>query len=90
MPNIKPVDIDKVDTKTGVTLASVKRKLGIDIENGFEPDYLEEPGFDDVKRFVMPTFAEKGLDISEHVIDNKLEEFIDIAKVQIMETNDNA
>ena len=29
MPNIKPVDIDKVDTKTGVTLASVKRKLGI-------------------------------------------------------------
>lgn len=49
---------------------------------------LEEPGFDDVKRFVMPAFADKGVDVSEHVIDSMLEKCTEEAKVQIMEAND--
>lgn len=51
---------------------------------------LEEPGFDDVKRFVMPSFQEKNVDVSEHVIDSMLEKCMDEAKVQIMEANDNS
>ena len=52
---------------------------------------LEEAGFNDVKRFVMPAFAEKNVDISEHVIDSMLEKYFAEAKVQIMEetSNDN-
>ena len=50
---------------------------------------LEEPGFDDVKRFVMPTFKDKGVDVSEHVIDSMLDKYFEEAKVQIMEANDN-
>lgn len=46
---------------------------------------LDEPGFDDVKRTVMPLIAEKGLDISEHVIDTQLMHFMETARVQIME-----
>lgn len=45
---------------------------------------LEEPGFDDVKRKVMPDIAAKGLDISEHVIDSKLDHYFEEAKKQIM------
>jgi hypothetical protein len=45
---------------------------------------LEEAGFDDVKRFVMPDIKEKGLDITEQMIERKLNEFMDQAKVQIM------
>ncbi|MCB9988614.1 MAG: DUF1476 domain-containing protein [Rhodospirillales bacterium] len=45
---------------------------------------LEEPGFDDVKRKVMPDLAAKNIDISEHVIDSQLEHFLDKAKEQIM------
>ncbi len=48
---------------------------------------LEEPGFDDVKRKVMPDFKAKNLDISEHVVDSMLEKFMEEAKVQIMEAN---
>jgi len=44
---------------------------------------LEEPGFDDVKRKVMPDIEEKGLDISEHIIDKKLEHFMKEAYQQI-------
>ncbi len=51
---------------------------------------LEEPGFDDVKRKVMPDFAEKNVDISDHVIDTMLEKCMDEAKEQIMEANDNS
>ena len=51
---------------------------------------LEEPGFDDVKRFVMPSFEEKNVDVSEHVIDSMLDKFMEEAKIQIMEANDNA
>jgi hypothetical protein len=52
---------------------------------------LEEPGFDDVKRKVMPDFAQKNVDISEHVIDSMLEKYFNEAKVQVMEeiSNDN-
>lgn len=49
---------------------------------------LEEAGFDDVKRKVMPDFAAKGVDVSEHVIDNMLEKFFEEAKIQIMQAND--
>jgi len=46
---------------------------------------LEEPGFSDVKRKVMPDLQAKGLSISEHVIDSMLEKFMQDAKAQIME-----
>jgi hypothetical protein len=49
---------------------------------------LEEPGFDDVKRKIMPDFAAKNLDISEHVVDTHLDKYFEMAKVQIMEAND--
>jgi len=44
---------------------------------------LEEPGFDDVKRFVMPRIAEKGTDISEEEIDTKLAKLYAAAQEQI-------
>lgn len=45
---------------------------------------LEEAGFDDVKRKVMPDFTAKKLTISEHLIDKELEKFVEQAKQQIM------
>ncbi len=50
---------------------------------------LEEPGFDDVKRKVVPDFEAKSLDISDHMIDAMLDKYMEEAKVQIMEANDN-
>lgn len=54
---------------------------------------LEEPGFDDVKRKVMPDFAKKNADVPEHTVDAMLEKFHTEAKVQVMEeiqkSNDN-
>ena len=44
---------------------------------------LEEPGFDDVKRFVMPRIAEKSLSISEEDIDTKLAELYALAQEQV-------
>ncbi len=44
---------------------------------------LEEPGFDDVKRHVMPIIAEKGLNVSEEEIDEKLAELFVAAQEQI-------
>lgn len=46
---------------------------------------LDEPGFGDVKRFIQPKLAEKSVDLSEHVIDTKLEQFMEQARLQIME-----
>ncbi|MBU0800800.1 MAG: DUF1476 domain-containing protein [Alphaproteobacteria bacterium] len=48
---------------------------------------LEEVGFDDVKRKVMPDIAAKGLDISEHTIDTKLAACFEEAKHQIVSEN---
>lgn len=45
---------------------------------------LDEPGFDDVKRAVRPALAEKGIEISEDVIDNQLAHFMEEARTQIM------
>ena len=54
---------------------------------------LEEPGFDDVKRKVMPDFAAKDTGTPEHTVDAMLEKFHNEAKIQIMEevqkANDN-
>lgn len=44
---------------------------------------LEEPGFDDVKRKVMPDIEAKGLDISEHRLDTMLNQFFAEAQEQI-------
>ena len=44
---------------------------------------LEETGFADVKRKVMPDFKARGLSISEHVIDRQMEKFMAEAKAQI-------
>ncbi len=45
---------------------------------------LDEAGFEDVKRAVRPQIAEKGLDLSEAVLDAKLAHFMDVAKDQIL------
>ncbi|MCB1530937.1 MAG: DUF1476 domain-containing protein [Rhodospirillales bacterium] len=45
---------------------------------------LEESGFDDVKRAVKPDIEAKGLDISDHILDSKLEELFAEAKKQIL------
>jgi len=45
---------------------------------------LDEPGFEDVKRAVRPMIADKGLDISEHMLDTKLQHFMEDARTQIM------
>lgn len=44
---------------------------------------LEEPGFDDVKRAVMPDIEQKGLDISEEQVLEKLEALFLEAQEQI-------
>ncbi len=46
---------------------------------------LEEDGFDDIIRYVMPDIQDKGLDISEHLINAKMAEFMSVAKAQLME-----
>jgi hypothetical protein len=51
---------------------------------------LEEAGFADVKRKVIPDLQAKGLNISEHVIDSMLEKFVAEAKIQIMEASENS
>lgn len=45
---------------------------------------LDEAGFEDVKRAVMPQIAAKGLDITEHMVDAKLEQCMAEAKTQIL------
>lgn len=52
---------------------------------------LEEPGYDDVKRHVMPDIKEKGIDVSDHMLDTMLDKYMEEAKTQIMEetANDN-
>lgn len=45
---------------------------------------LEEPGFGDVKRKVMPDFKARNLSISEHMIDRQLEKCMAEAKEQIL------
>ena len=44
---------------------------------------LEEPGFDDVKRHVMPDIESKGLNISEEDVDTKLAELFVQAQEEI-------
>ena len=46
---------------------------------------LEEAGFNDVKRKVMPDLQAKGKDITEHVIDRQLEEAFEEAKKQLIQ-----
>jgi hypothetical protein len=46
---------------------------------------LEEPGFIDVLRKVRADFDEKGLDISNHVMEVELEKCFKTAKIQISE-----
>lgn len=64
-------------------------KMGLDTDeaNAYASNVvsanLEEPGFDDVKRAVMPDIADKGLNISETDIDAKLAEFFALAQEQI-------
>ena len=44
---------------------------------------LDEPGFDDVVRHVMPDITAKGLDISEHMVETQLQTFFAQAEEQI-------
>ena len=46
---------------------------------------LEEEGFDDIVRYVMPDIEDKGLDISEHTINAKMDEYMTVAKAQLMD-----
>ena len=45
---------------------------------------VDEPGFEDVKRKVMPDIVAKKLNISGHMIDAQLEKFMAEAKAQLM------
>ncbi len=46
---------------------------------------LEEEGFDDIIRYVRPDIEQHGLDISDHMINQKMAEFMTVAKAQLME-----
>ncbi len=48
---------------------------------------LEEPGFDDILRKVRGDFDEKGLDISDHIMNAELDKALGEAKKQIAEQN---
>jgi len=64
-------------------------KLGIDAENAttYAGDVvvanLEEPGFDDILRKVRADFDEKGIEISDNVMNEELEKCLIEAKKQI-------
>lgn len=45
---------------------------------------LDEPGFDDVKKFVMKDITRKGLAVTEHMVDVKLSHFLEDAKKQLL------
>lgn len=45
---------------------------------------LEEAGFNDIKRKVVPDLQAKGKDVSDHVLDRKLEEYFEEAKSQLI------
>lgn len=45
---------------------------------------LEEAGFDDVKRKVVPDLQAKGKDVSDHLLDRKLEECFEEARRQLI------
>ena len=47
---------------------------------------LEEPGFDDILRKVRADFDEKGLDISNHVMEAELEKCLNEAKKQLSDS----
>lgn len=44
---------------------------------------LEEPGFDDILRKVREDFDEKGLDISDHLMNVELDKALEEAKKQV-------
>ncbi len=46
---------------------------------------FEEPGDDDIVRKVMADFQDAGSEFSEHRLRKKMEEFLEIAKEQIMQ-----
>lgn len=46
---------------------------------------LEEHGFDDVIRYVTPDIEDKGLNLSEEILNHKLSEFMVQAKAQLMD-----
>ena len=64
-------------------------KLGLDGDNAntYAGDVieanLEEPGFNDILRKVRADFDEKGLDISNHMMEVELENCLNEAKKQI-------
>ena len=45
---------------------------------------LEEAGYDDVIRKVRPDIEAKGLELTDHVLNEKLTEFEAIARLQVM------
>ena len=51
---------------------------------------LEEPGMDDVIRKVKADLNEKGVDISDHILTRKLDEYMETAKEQICEENEKS
>ncbi len=67
----------------------IAEKLGLSADEaktyagGVVSANLDEPGFEDVKRVVRPSLAEKNIDISDHTLDAQLERFLEEARVQI-------
>jgi hypothetical protein len=46
---------------------------------------LEEAGFEDINRKVKPDLSAKGHDVSDHVLDRKIEEFFEEAQKQLVQ-----
>ena len=68
---------DEMDLGDGATKLSYAKEV---VEAN-----LEEPGFDDVVRKVKNDFENKKIDISDHIINEKIKECFEMAKNQIMQ-----
>ncbi len=70
---------------------SEKIGLGEDEANAYATDIIQEnmkePGFDDVIEFVWPTVQGRNLGYSQHQLHEKLNQFFETAKIQIMTEN---
>ena len=71
---------------------SEKIGLGEDEANAYATDIIQanmkQPGFDDVIEFVWQTVQDKNLGYSQHQLHEKLNQFFDMAKIQIMTEKD--
>jgi hypothetical protein len=74
----------RIEARTSKLLALwVAQKAGLSEEDS-KAFAADEPGFEDVKRAIRPLIADKGLDVSEHMLDVQIQHFMEEAQTQIM------